>query len=208
MAIATGSIMRALDVFDTHRLMKAVASIMPSTRRLGSVPTLSMIAKAIRRCSCQRSIANATRKPPSNNNTEGFAYSASTVRASGTPRSGTMMIGSSAVAASGIASSAHQRAIQPTRPRTCQEVPSNPLGAGIKSVATKKIGPGSSRQSESRGVLGDSSLCALTASAPGRSQRRWRAPRARLRPPAPAPGRPTQACPSPRAKHAAPSPSR
>jgi hypothetical protein len=37
--VATGNIIKAVDVFDTHMLSSAVAIMTPSTRRAGSSPT-------------------------------------------------------------------------------------------------------------------------------------------------------------------------
>jgi hypothetical protein len=54
----------AVAVLEIQREMNAVAIITPSTSRRGLVPTREMMARAIRRCRFQRSIAPAIRKPP------------------------------------------------------------------------------------------------------------------------------------------------
>ena len=64
-----GSIIRVVAVFETHMERKPVASIMPSTIRVGSAPTRRSVSSAIRRCRSHLSIAMAIRKPPRNRNT-------------------------------------------------------------------------------------------------------------------------------------------
>ena len=43
---------------------KAVASMKPSTIRLGDTPTSRTVCRAMRRCSCHFSMAAAMRNPP------------------------------------------------------------------------------------------------------------------------------------------------
>jgi hypothetical protein len=47
-------------------LRNAALPMNPATKRRGAVPTARMIVSANRRCSAQRSIAAASRKPPRN----------------------------------------------------------------------------------------------------------------------------------------------
>jgi hypothetical protein len=53
--------------------MKPVASISPSTIRVGSTPTRRRVRSATRRCRFHFSIAMAIRKPPRNRKTMGLA---------------------------------------------------------------------------------------------------------------------------------------
>ena len=59
-----GNIIAAVAVFEIHMEMKAVATMNPSTSRRGLVPTADTMARAIRRCSPQRSMVTAMKNPP------------------------------------------------------------------------------------------------------------------------------------------------
>ncbi len=63
-ATAIGIIIMAVAVFEIHIEMKPVASMNPSTRRRGLVPTTRMIWSAIRRCRFHRCIDIAMINPP------------------------------------------------------------------------------------------------------------------------------------------------
>ena len=63
-AIAIGTIIAAVAVFETHADRKPVAAMRPITIRRGSVPKMRIVRSAMRRSKCQRWIAAAMRKPP------------------------------------------------------------------------------------------------------------------------------------------------
>ena len=63
-AMAIGIIIIAVAVFDIHIERNAVATMNPSTRRFGLVPTIRMICRAIRRCRFHRCIDMAMMNPP------------------------------------------------------------------------------------------------------------------------------------------------
>ena len=55
-----------VDVFVIHMLSMAQTNMKPPMSRFPSVPVLSRMASAMRRCRFQRSSASAIRKPPRN----------------------------------------------------------------------------------------------------------------------------------------------
>ena len=63
-ATAIGIIIMAVAVFEIHIERNAVATMNPSTSRLGLVPVTRMICRAMRRCSPHRCIAMAMMNPP------------------------------------------------------------------------------------------------------------------------------------------------
>ena len=64
-----GSIINVVAVLDTNIDRKPVASIIPSTIRVGSMPTLRRVSSATRRCRFHFSMAMAIKKPPRNRKT-------------------------------------------------------------------------------------------------------------------------------------------
>ena len=70
---AIGSIMTVVAVFEIHMLRKALATMKPSTRRSGRLPTRRMMWSAIRRCRPQVCIERAIMKPPRKRKMFGFA---------------------------------------------------------------------------------------------------------------------------------------
>ena len=63
---AIGNIIMVVDVFMTHMLTAAAASMKPPTSERPSLPTRCRTVSAIRLCRFQRCIAKATMKPPRN----------------------------------------------------------------------------------------------------------------------------------------------
>ncbi len=61
-----GTIMTAVAVFETHMVIRPVATMRPSTSLFGVVPTASTVTRAMRRCRFQRWMASARKKPPMN----------------------------------------------------------------------------------------------------------------------------------------------
>ena len=98
-AIATGSIINAVAVFEIHMLMSAVASMTAKTSRRPLVPpTALMVAWAIRRCAPQCSAALEIIKPPMKSKMIGSPYEAAARCSLRTPVSGNATSGTSAVA--------------------------------------------------------------------------------------------------------------
>ncbi len=112
------TIIMVVAVLLIHIDRNAVASMNPSTRRAGAVPTRPITCSAIRRCRFQRSMVTAIMKPPMKRYTRWLAYDSVTVAAGMTPREGNTTMGSRAVAGMGMASLIHQIAIHTaTAPR-------------------------------------------------------------------------------------------
>ena len=63
-AMPIGSIIMAQAVFDIHIDRNAVATMNPSTSRVGFTPTRRIVCSAILRCRFHFWIASATTKPP------------------------------------------------------------------------------------------------------------------------------------------------
>ena len=108
-AIATGNIISAAAVLETHMLTKAVAIMKARINRRALVlPIAATIEWASRRCDPQLSADWASMKPPMNKSTIGSPYAAPTSFSASTPNSGNTANGTSDVAAKGSDSKIHQ----------------------------------------------------------------------------------------------------
>jgi hypothetical protein len=111
MASATGSIMRAVAVFEIHMLTSVVASMIPNTMlRPLRPPTNATVTWAMRRWAPQYSAAADSMKPPRNSRMNGSPYAAAAFSAESTPVRGNNTTGTNDVAANGSASETHQQA--------------------------------------------------------------------------------------------------
>jgi hypothetical protein len=136
-----GSIISAVAVLLTHMLTSADDSRNPATIAGGRVPSRPMSAMATRRCSRQRCIASAIRKPPRKRKMIGFAKGAAVSRMSPSPSAGKRTSGSSAVAGIGIGSVIQKTAMRRAAPAVRQPASLSPSGAGTSRVSTSAPGP-------------------------------------------------------------------
>src|SRR5262245_24057522 len=95
----------------------------------------------MRRCSCQRSSASASRQPPRIRNIVELPYPLPASSTSTMPSSGPAASGSIEVAAIGSASVAHQVAISSVSAAARHAVTANPAGSGTISITAKTSAP-------------------------------------------------------------------
>ena len=131
-ATAIGIIIIAVAVFEIHIERNAVATMNPSTRRLGLVPTRRMICNAIRRCRPHRCIDMAMMNPPRKRKITSLPYDSATFTGERTPSTGKRTSGSRAVASRGMTPVTQRRTIRMVTAATA-------LASGARTVGSTGI---------------------------------------------------------------------
>ena len=117
-AIATGSNIKVVAVFEIHIDKNALAAIKPKTRlRLLFPPNIRIITKATRSCAPLFSIARDKMKPPSKSSMSLSPYASETDSIGKTPDRGSTASGTSDVTGIGTGSKIHQSTHRTVRPR-------------------------------------------------------------------------------------------
>ncbi len=140
-AMATGVIMTQVAVLLIHMDSNAVASMKPSTRRFGLLPTRMMTLSAIRRCRFHFCIATAIRKPPIKRNRISLPYDSVVSPVGRISNRGNRKIGSMAVAGIGTVSAIQKQAIKSATAATRDASTLMPSGNGISNTSANSRGP-------------------------------------------------------------------